>query len=88
MALWLKGSIEKASPSAHAVLHLVQRQMRRQRGHEVVFSVTGVEFYKLPTPSGYQSSQPGNARMTPSKATNAIAFAGNARRKQGTKPLQ
>lgn len=28
----------------------------------------------------------GSQRMTPSKATRAMAFAGNARRKQGTKP--
>lgn len=28
------------------------------------------------------------ARMTPSKATNAMALAGNARRKHGTNPLQ
>lgn len=39
----------------------------------------------------YKCPQPcyaGNARMTPSNATNAIAFAGNARKKQGRKPLQ
>jgi len=35
-----------------------------------------------------KSCYAGNARMTPSNATKAIAFAGNARRKQGTKPLQ
>ena len=29
-----------------------------------------------------------NALITPSKATSAIAFAGKARKKQGTKPLQ
>jgi hypothetical protein len=34
-----------------------------------------------------KSCYAGNARMTPSNATKAIAFAGNARRKQGTKPL-
>lgn len=30
----------------------------------------------------------GSHRITPSKATNAIAFAGNARRKQGRNPRQ
>lgn len=30
----------------------------------------------------------GSHRITPSKATNAMAFAGNARRKQGTNPRQ
>lgn len=48
---------------------------------------TSTVMYSLETVYA-QATIHGNQRITPSNATNAMAFAGNALRKQGTNPRQ
>lgn len=75
--------------------HYLSGHKRRTKSHYQLVLVSYITIYKWSSslslfirPDYLINQAHGSDRITPSNATKAIAFAGNARKKQGTKPLQ